>query len=46
VVLTEYPDEPVIRTLQSNVDRNKHLAKCSVHAAGYIWGDEKIDHLV
>lgn len=40
VVITDYPDDTIMKNLTANVERNRsHVnEKCTVHARGYEWG--------
>ena len=42
VVITDYPDEVIMRNLVANVNRNKphYQHGCSVHSTGYEWGQD------
>ncbi|KAI8976625.1 hypothetical protein BD414DRAFT_422876 [Trametes punicea] len=40
VVITDYPDDAIMKNLSANVERNRLYfnARCAVHACGYEWG--------
>lgn len=42
MVITDYPDDTIMKNLAANVERNKpHVnEKCTVHARGYEWGQD------
>ncbi|EIW55262.1 uncharacterized protein TRAVEDRAFT_39545 [Trametes versicolor FP-101664 SS1] len=42
VVITDYPDDTIMKNLTANVERNRpHVNdKCTVHARGYEWGQD------
>lgn len=42
VVITDYPDDTIMKNLTANVERNRpHVnEKCTVHARGYEWGQD------
>jgi EEF1A N-terminal glycine/lysine methyltransferase len=43
IVITDYPDETILRNLKGNVERNAHLiqaVECEVTWKGYEWGTD------
>jgi len=42
VVITDYPDETIMKNLRENIDRNRHKVAegCSVQCLGYEWGQD------